>query len=221
MVGTTFSVAGAFYQGYLVKQKGWGLEDAQRSLSDTIASISILGGVTAIILMTAWRSFYGNPAATGFASVADVARQLEPLFGPAAKGIFCIGILAGGASSFLVNAMIGGTVLSDSFGKGSKLSDAAPRHFTVLALFVGMLVAIVSLMKEGSVVHLITFAQALTVLGIPVLALALIYLGTRPELTGERKVPRWILSSAILGFFVSCALAVLTASKVYEKLSAL
>ena len=76
-----------------------------------------------------------------------------------------------------------------------------------LALVVGMGVAISSLLREGSVVHLITFAQALTVLGIQVLALALLYLGTRPQLSGEQKVPRWILAVASIGFLLSCVLA--------------
>ena len=132
---------------------------------------------------------------------------MEPLFGSFAKGIFCIGILAWAKSSFLVNAIIGGTVMSDAIGKGSNLSDTTPRHLTALALVVGMGVAISSLLREGSVVHLITFAQALTVLGIQVLALALLYLGTRPQLSGEQKVPRWILAVASIGFLLSCVLA--------------
>ena len=219
MIGTTFSVAGAFYHAYLVKQKGWGLHDIQKGVADTVVSISILGLLTTVILLTAWRTFYGHPSAIVLSSVGDVARQLEPLFGSFAKGIFCIGILAGATSSFLVNAIIGGTVMSDAIGKGSNLGDATPRHLTTLALLVGMGVAISSLLKEGSVVHLITFAQALTVLGIPVLALALLYLGTRTELSGERKVPRWILAVASTGFLVSCVLAWITASKVYEKIA--
>ncbi len=219
MIGTTFSVGGAFYYAYLVKQKGWKIDDVQKGLTDTVISISILGTLTAVILLTAWRTFYGHPAAMALSSVGDVARQLEPLFGTSAKWIFCLGILAGGVSSFLVNAIIGGTVMSDSLGKGWKLSDAAPRHLTTLALLVGMGVAIASLLKEGSVVILITFAQALTVIGIPVLGFALIYLGTRPELVGIRKVPRWILGVASLGFLVSCVLAWITATKVYDKIA--
>jgi manganese transport protein len=217
MIGTTFSVGGAFYQAYLVKQKGWNLQDTQKSLTDSVLSISILGGITAIILLTAWRTFYGNPAAPALGSVGDVARQLQPLFGSWAKVIFCAGILAGGLSSFLVNALIGGTVMSDSVGRGSNLSDGWPRHLTTVALLVGMVVALASLMSEGSVVHLITFAQALTVLGIPVLALALIYLGTRPELSEQAKPPKWVLTLAIVGFAVACALASLTAQTVYQK----
>jgi len=218
MIGTTFSVAGAFYQAYLVKEKGWGIKDARNGLVDSIVSVSILGAITSIILITAWRVFYGNPAGVELASVGDVARQLEPTFGATAKFVFCIGILAGGFSSFLINALIGGTVMSDAIGKGSRLSEPWPIRFTILALLVGGFVAAAAVNDSDSTVHLIMIAQALTVLGIPALALALIYLGTRPELKGERKIPRVILVVAIIGFFVSCGLAYLTAGKVIKKL---
>ncbi|NND97847.1 MAG: hypothetical protein HKN47_11020 [Pirellulaceae bacterium] len=220
MIGTTFSVGGAFYQAYLVKEKGWGLGEVREGVTDSIISMTMLGLVTAMILVTSYRVFYGRAEPVALSSVGDVARQLEPLFGSAAKVIFCAGILAGGLSSFLVNALIGGTVMADSLGKGSKLEDKWPLHLTTVALLVGMAVAIASMAKEGSTVHLITLAQALTVLGIPALAASLIYLGTRQELTGERKVPRLILAIAMIGFVVACVLACLTASKVYQKLSA-
>jgi manganese transport protein len=219
MIGTTFSVGGAFYQAYLVKQKGWGLQDVQRGLTDSILSISMLGLVTAMILVTSWRVFYGSPTPVELSSVGDIARQLEPLFGSTAKLVFCMGILSGALSSFLVNALIGGTVMSDSLGKGARLEDKWPVHLTTLALLIGMFVAIASLAKEGSTVHLITLAQACTILGIPALAASLIFLGTRKELTGERSVPKWMIGLATLGLCASCLLAVVTASKVIEKLS--
>jgi Mn2+/Fe2+ NRAMP family transporter len=218
MIGTTFSVGGAFYQAYLVKEKGWGLAEVRAGVIDSIFSISVLGMVTAIILLTSWRVFYGRPDPVVLSSVGDVAKQLEPLFGSTAKIIFCGGILAGALSSFLVNALIGGTVMSDSIGKGSSMQDKGPVHLTVIALLIGMAVAIASLAVEGSTVHLITLAQACTVIGIPGLAAALIFLGTRPELVGQRRVPPAILGFAVVGFVVSCGLALLTAQKVYEKL---
>ena len=213
LVGTTYSVGGAFYQAYLVREKGWGLSEVKRGLFDSIASITVLGLVTAMILLTSWRVFYGQPAAANLANLSDVARQLEPLFGRSAKIIFCVGIFAGALSSFLVNALIGGTVMSDSLGKGSRLEDGWPLHLTTLALVVGMLVAIASLAYEDSTVHLITIAQACTVIGIPALAAALIYLGTRPELTGPRSIPVWMIRLAQIGFCVSCGLAWLTARR--------
>jgi Mn2+/Fe2+ NRAMP family transporter len=75
-----------------------------------------------------------------------------------------------------------------------------------------------SLSGVSGTVTLITIAQALTVLGLPLLAAALLYLGTRRELTGERKVPAWILGTCSLGFLVACGLAVKTAITVLKKL---
>ena len=218
LMGTTFSVGGAFYQAYLVKEKGWKLPDAQRGLFDSVISISVVGVVSIVILMTAARVFHGRPDPVVLSGVGDVAMQLQPLFGRWAKGIFCLGIFAGAFSSFLVNALVGGTVLSDSLGKGSRLGEGWTLSLTTVALLCGLIVALFNLSDAASTVNLITFAQALTVLGLPALALALLYLGTRPDLTGERKVPRWIISLGWVGFIVALALAVRTSVAVLEKL---
>ena len=218
MIATTFSVAGAFYQGYLVREKGWKLADWKRGLGDSIFGILVLGTVTAFILMTSVLTFHGRAQVVELHSVGDVARQLEPLFGKGAKVVFSLGIMAGALSSFLVNAVIGGTIFSDSLGKGWRLSDFMPRALTCLALFIGMVVASWSLSGASGTVTLITIAQALTVLGLPLLAAAVLYLGTRKELTGEKRVPKWILGNCALGFLVACGLAVKTALTVLEKL---
>ena len=218
MVGTTFSVGGAFFQAYLVKEKGWGLRDWSKGTKDSILGISVLGGVTAVILVTSIMVFYRTPQAAGLKEVADVARQLEPLFGSTAKYVFAVGILAGAFSSFLVNALIGGTVMADGLGKGRRIGDRWSRHCTVLALVVGMLIAIAGLAKEGSTVALITVAQALTVLGIPALALALLFLGLQRDLTGQRRTPRALILLAGTGTVVACFFAGLTALKVWNRL---
>ena len=218
MIGTTFSVGGAFYQAYLVREKGWGLKEVREGTLDSVISISLLGLITSIILLSSWRVFCGHPDAIKFSDVGDVARQLEPSFGFAALIIFCTGILAGGLSSFLVNALIGGTVMSDAIGAGHRLSDRGTLHLTSLALLVGMGVGVASLYQKESTVFLITIAQALTVLGIPALAAALIYLGTRPEAIEEKLVPPVVMWLAVIGFVVSCGLAILTAYKVIGKI---
>jgi len=218
LVGTTFSIGGAFYQAYLVKEKGWKLLDAGRGLRDSMVSISVVGLLTIVILMTATRVFYGRPEPVVLGNVGEVAVQLQPLFGPWAKVIFCLGIFAGAFSSFLVNALIGGTVFSDSLGKGSRLGEGWTLRLTTVALLSGMVVALLTLSDKDSTVNLIVFAQALTVLGLPVLAFALLYLGTRPDLTGMRKVPGWIINLGWGGFAVSLALAVRLLLIVLDKL---
>ena len=218
LMATTFSVGGAFYQAYLVKEKGWKLFDARRGVTDSAVSISVVGILSTIILMTAARVFYGRPEPVVLSGVGDVAMQLQPLFGSWAKVVFCLGIFAGAFSSFLVNALVGGTVLSDSLGKGSRLGEGWTLGLTTVALLSGLVVALLNLSDAKSTVNLITFAQALTVLGLPALAAALLYLGTRPDLTGERKVPAWIINLGWAGLVVAVALAVRTTIAVLDKL---
>ena len=219
LVGTTFSIAGAFYQAYLVKEKGWGVEETRRGLLDSILSISILGGLTIIILITAVRVFHGSTPPVSFNDVGDVARQLEPLFGSWAKLVFSLGIIAGALSSFLVNALVGGTVLADALGLGCRLQDRSTQVATSAALLCGLIIALCNLGEGGGTVSLITFAQALTVLGLPALAATLLYLGTRKELTKERRIPGWILSLGTCGFFLSVFVAWRMAAIVLDKLT--
>ena len=218
LIATTFSVAAAFYQAYLVRERGWTLEDSKKVEGDTSFGIFVLGLISLLIMITSAAVFYGKPTAANLGSASDVAQQLEPMFGSWARTIFGLGIIAAAVSSFLINAMIGGTILADSLGLGSKIGERWPRHFTAAALIVGMLVGLLSATTGFNNVSLIIFAQALTVLGVPALAAALIYLATRPELTGKRKLHPRILSIAYLGAAVAIVLAFRTATSLIAKL---
>ena len=76
-------------------------------------------------------------------------------------------------------------------------------------------VAIATLAQKESTVGLITIAQALTVFGIPSLAMVLIYLGFQAKFENH-KIPDWMMLLAILGLIVACILAYLTAQKIYK-----
>lgn len=218
LVATTFSVAGAFYQAYGVRAKGWGLKDVKKGMIDSLVGTSVLFGVSLIVMSTAAAALHGKVDPAELNAVSDIARALEPLFGTSARYVFACGIFAGGFGAFMVNAMIGGNMLSDGFGKGATINDRGARNGTVLALLIGMVVAIASIVKGYSVVNVITVAQASTVLGLPALAAALVYLGTRPDLTGDRRVPRWMIVMGSIGFLLSLLLTLRTIIKVYVKL---
>jgi Mn2+/Fe2+ NRAMP family transporter len=198
LIGTTFSIAGAFYQAYLVREKGWGLAHLRQGLTDSVAGISVLGAISLVIMLTAAMSFHGRDVQ--LASVADVARQLEPLFGPAALVLFSLGLFAGAFSSFMVNAMIGVSMLSDGLGLGGKMDSTTTKLFTIFALVTGMLVAL--FVPAENRVGLIIFAQAMVVIGLPLLAVSMIYLATGPDLTGERAVPPWQILVGLAGLVV-------------------
>jgi len=207
LIATTFSVAGAFYAAYLGRQKGWGKDDLRRGLVDSIAGVSVLAFLTLMIMVTAAAVLHGRVEASELSSAPAVAAQLEPLFGAWAEVLFSVGLLAAGLSSFLVNVMIGGTVLSDGLGLGGDMDQRWPKLLTAAALLIGFGVALASL--DARPVELIVFAQALTVLGNPILAGVLLWLSTRVP------TPRWIQGVGVLGFLLVLVLAARTAARLY------
>lgn len=215
LVATTCSVGAAFYQSYLVRQKGWTTAELGRGLLDSLLGIGTLVVMSLMILATAATVLHGNPDVESLSTAADVARQLRPLFGDFATVLFCLGIFAAALSSFLVNAMIGGTVLSDGFGLGGSMDDRWPKAFTILALLTGMLVALLARTVEGfDTGGLIIFAQAVTVLMNPLLAGALVWLAF------AFRLPAWMRGATVIGLLVMLALAVRTVFAIAERLGA-
>ena len=143
LIATTFSVAGAFYQGYLVREKGWGPDRVKDGFFDSLLGMCVLVGVTSVIMMTSAATFFGKVTPAELSDAGKMSGQLKASFGAAASWIFCFGFLAGAFSSFLVNAMIGGHVFSDGIGLGDTLQHKGARHLTALALLVGMVIGIV------------------------------------------------------------------------------
>ncbi len=207
LIGTTFSVAGAFYQAYLVREKGWSAADLGVGFRDSLTGIAVLAALSATVLCTAAAVLHGSVRGVALHSAADVARQLEPLFGRAAAALFCAGLFAGAFSSFVVNAMIGGTALADGLGLGSRMDQKPVKVCTAAALITGMLVALWVEGSGRSPVELITVAQALTVLGNPLLAAILLWLTLR---TGGSKP---LVAVATVGLAVTVVLAARTATR--------
>jgi Mn2+/Fe2+ NRAMP family transporter len=183
LLGTTFSVAGALYQGNLVREKGWTVKDYDRGIGDSIAGVCIITGVSAIILITAGTVLLGKPAN----DISVLATQLRPLLGRGAHTLFCIGLFAVAMNPFVINAMIGGSILADGIGKPAKLSAPWSRRFTVLVLLIGMVVAMIVLNTPIEKVDAIIFGAALTVVGNPLMALTILWLANQKDIMGERR----------------------------------
>ncbi|MCA9016426.1 MAG: hypothetical protein KDA77_13925, partial [Planctomycetaceae bacterium] len=94
---------------------------------------------------------------------------------------------------------------------GGYIDQKWPKLFTVLALLVGMGVAIYTESKGVKPVGLIIFAQSLTVLGIPMLAIAMLWLATRADMKGENAIPAWMKILGFIGLISSVLLALRTA----------
>lgn len=183
LLGTTFSVAAAFFQGNLVREKGWSIEDYSRGIGDSIAGVCVLTCVSAIIMITAATVIPGKPAE----DIGVLAESLRPLLGSVAFVFFCVGLFAVAMNPFVINAMIGGSILADGIGKPCKLHDRWSRIFTVAVLLVGMIVGMLALQAGQKPIKLIIFGQALTVIGNPLMALSILWLANRKDIMGERR----------------------------------
>lgn len=217
LIATTFSIAGAFYQAYLVRDRGWRPNNVKETFVDTVIGITTLGLITLVIMLTAASTLSGK--AIKLETVTDVAIQMENLFGSWAGIIFTIGIFAGALSSFLINAMIGGRLLADGFGKGNRIDSKWSTHCTALALIAGILGAFFAIADPDSKnsINPIIIAQASTILGGPTLALALLFLGIKinqrdPQ---KRRISKWMLWSVSMGLIVTLVLAFKTFGKLF------
>jgi manganese transport protein len=198
LLGTTFSVAAAFFQGNLVREKGWTIADYNRGVGDSITGVAVLTGISAIIMITSGAMLRGKEAN----DISVLATQLGPLLGPATRILFSVGLFAVAMNPFVINAMIGGTILADGLGKPAKMSDAWSRRFTVVVLLVGMAVAMIVLHTPVKKIDAIIFGQALTVIGNPLMAAAILWLANRKDIMGDRRNTLLVNALGGVGFVV-------------------
>jgi Mn2+/Fe2+ NRAMP family transporter len=215
LLGTTFSVAAALYQGNLVREKGWTIADYDRGVGDSIAGVAVLTGVSAIIMVTSGTVLQGQPAN----DIGVLATQLRPLLGGTAHVLFCVGLLAVAMNPFVINAMIGGSILADGIGKPARLSDPWSRRFTVAVLLVGMAVAMIILHTPVKKVDAIIFGQALTVIGNPLMAATILWLANRKDVMGSRRNSMVMNILGGVGFLVVLLMAIRVLILVVFKLS--
>jgi len=179
LVATTFVLHVALYQSYLAQDKGWKLDSLKRGFRDTVSSIIMLGGITMMVIMTSAAALH--PKGIMIATAADMAIQLQALFGGYAKVIFTIGLWAAAFSSLTVNAIVGGGLLSDGLGLGRSMEDKAPRFFTILAMLIGMSIAV---FFKGNIVQALVVAQASTLFAVPAVAIGLFLISNNKKVMG-------------------------------------
>lgn len=211
MVGTTFVLHCALYQSYLVQNKGWGLKDKDKGIRDSNLGVFLLATMSILVVITAAATL--KPLGITVNTAADMAMQLELLLGSYAKYIFAFGFISAAFSSLLVNAVIGGGLLSDGLGFGRSMNEKMPKAFTTLILLAGMAIALY-VIGEGSPVYSLILAQASSMLSVPLIALGLFLVVNRKDVMGAYKNTAFQNLLAIIGFILVCILVYI----MYDKL---
>lgn len=209
LVGTTFVISAAFFQPYLVRQKGWDRAALRDGLIDARVGAIIMALITIMIMSTAAAVLRG----ASLENVADVARQLDPLFGGWGRHVFCVGLFSAAYSSFLVNSMVGGYILVDGLGYRLEGRQRPQRVATAGVLLIGMAVAMYVVWSGKKPVYAIVAAQAVTVIASPLMALALLWLANRSWIMHDERNGWWSNLIGLLGVLILLAMSYRTVVK--------
>ncbi|GAB2778297.1 divalent metal cation transporter [Rhabdobacter roseus] len=204
LVASTFSVVGAFYQSYLVQERGWKAQQRKQAHRESTSGIVILGLIGSMVLISAAAVL--NPQSIEVKSATDMAKALEPLLGPQAKALFMYGLFGASFSSLIGNATIGGSLLGDALGYNSQLHSGPVRLLIALVMILGAAIAVVF----GKLpLELIVFAQSITILIVPFIGVALIRVANDLIRMKELVNTLWqnVLAFAGLALLIILALA--------------
>ncbi|MFK5973157.1 MAG: Nramp family divalent metal transporter [Flavobacteriaceae bacterium] len=204
IAGTTFVLHCALYQSYLVQNKGWKLKDKDKGIKDSNFGVFLLALMSVLVIITAAATL--KPLGITVNSAADMAIQLELLLGSYAKYVFAFGFISAAFSSLLVNAVIGGGLLSDGLGMGRSMEEKMPKIFTALILLVGMAIAMFVASGKGGAVYSLILAQASSMLAVPLIAIGLLLVLNRKDVMGKYKNTIIQNILAIAGFILICVL---------------
>jgi Mn2+/Fe2+ NRAMP family transporter len=208
LVGTTFVISAAYYQAYLVQQKGWRAQDLPSGLIDVYVGGLVMACITLMLITTAATALRGQQ----LQNVQQIAISLRPLFQEAGTALFCVGLFSAAYSSCLVNSMIGGFVLADGLGLGSRPEDIWTRICSAAILLIGMVVALLVIKLNVNPLPAIVMAQAITVIVSPFMAAALLWLTNRADVMGNHRNGIAANLFATVGLLLLLAMAWYTAT---------
>ena len=197
LIASSFSMVGAFYQAYLVQERGWKKHQLKMCQYESLTGIIILGMITFMIMAAAGSVLF--PKGIQVNSAAEMGTALEPLFGNLASTVFMIGLFAASFSSLLGNATLGGAVLADTLSLGNKLSSLPLRLMIMLVIITGAVFAIAFSHLQ---LQLIVIAQALTMIVAPIVGVFILLISSNHRYMGDLKNNNILLIAGILGLLV-------------------
>jgi Mn2+/Fe2+ NRAMP family transporter len=200
-----FSIVGAFYQSYLVQSRRKLSANKQRTERQIIGSrigIIILGIMSAAVMVCAANTLH--PQGIKLNSAAEMGRALEPLLGTYASHLFFIGLFGASFSSLIGNAVLGGSLLGDTFGFGNDLQHPKVKLFISLVMIFGSAIALIF----GNLpLELIVFAQSITIFLVPFIGIILFLIANDKEIMGALRNSPLTRLWAILGLILLVFLA--------------
>ncbi len=175
LIGTTVVPYNLFLHASTISKK----YDSTSSLSDirieNAVSI-ILGGIISILIIITAAATSGQVETVS--SAADLALQLEPLFGESAKLFMGIGLMAAGISSALTAPLAAAYAARGLFSWSESEENWKFRMVWIGILVIGVVVSITNVER----VLIIKFAQITNAILLPLIVIYLIYLANSKKI---------------------------------------
>ncbi|MFY7839730.1 MAG: NRAMP family divalent metal transporter, partial [Lacibacter sp.] len=200
-IASCFSIVGAFYQSYLEQEnRATGLATGK---SKSSTGILLLGVMSAVVIICAAAVLH--PQGKSVNSAAEMSGVLAPLFGSYAANLFLAGLFGASFSSLIGNATVGGSLLGDALGMGSKLNSRAVKGLIALVMISG---ASIALIFGKLPLELIIFAQSVTIFLVPLIGFAMYAVANDASIMGERVNSLFYKVAGAIGLLLLTGLAV-------------
>ena len=176
LIGTTIVPYNLFLHAAAARERWSPQENPAEMRLETIVSIGIGALVSIAILVTAAASGVGGD----ISNAADIARQVEPVYGPLARYAIGLGLFGAGLTSAVTAPMATGYILSELWPGGD------PRRivFRITATLI-VLIGTVVAATGTDLVGIILVAQVANGLLLPLVAGILVWMAHRSPDTGR------------------------------------
>jgi NRAMP (natural resistance-associated macrophage protein)-like metal ion transporter len=202
LIGTTVVPYNLFLHASAAKARWQGEADLSAARTDSVVSIGLGGLVAMFIVSTAAASLFSRGLEAN--SAADMAIQLEPLFGSFSKYLLGAGLLAAGLSSSLTAPLATAYAITEIVNPNAKMKEKIFRGVSLSVLIVGVVFAL----SGAKPINIIIGAQFANGLLLPIIAAFLLYTMNNKALLGKHT-NGWIANSlGLVVFLVSLGLGV-------------
>ncbi len=209
LIGTTVVPYNLFLHASTISKK-WDTNATLKDIRIENAVAIILGGLISMLIIITAAASQGQVEAV--TSAKDLATQLEPLFGTAAKWGMGLGLLAAGLSSTLTAPIAAAYAAQGLFGWEKDEKDIKFRAVWMLILGIGILVA----MTGAKPVLIIKFAQITNAILLPFVALYLLYISNSKKLLGTHTNTILINTLGIIVIGITILLSIKTFNKIFN-----
>ncbi|QTD57929.1 divalent metal cation transporter [Parasphingorhabdus cellanae] len=180
LIGTTIVPYNLFLHAASVRERWKEESDLSEAQTDSAFSIGLGGLVSITILATAAASLFGS--GQEISSAADMAEQLNPLFGSFASATLGAGLFAAGLTSAITAPLATGYIVQEIFGK--TVGKASRTPFRIGALLV-ILSGTFGALLNYKPVEIIFVAQIANGLLLPIIAFFLVKLANDKAVLGQ------------------------------------